>query len=418
MSDTETLNDIQVDVEEPRSWAKRLTITVPAERMARERRLIARQLAGRVRLPGFRKGKVPEGIVERRFGPAIDQETVGRVVDQAFKEAIARLDVDPITQGEVEELEYQPGTDLRFKVEFEVRPRIEIAREGGFRVRREVAQVSEEAVDEMVEQLRREHAQWRPLEPGERPQIGDMAEVEVTTLGDGDAAPGEPRTYRIVLGSGHAVPDIEDAIRTLETGQDGEFRIRIDGDGETREQQVRLRLISARHPELPALDDEFARSLGDFDDLDALRDAIRADLEREANAEADRRVRQDLMDQLLEANPFDVPSSMVKNFLDRMFPTGEGEDAEGSAEARAVATPAAERAIKRMLVIEALAEKHGLRASSEEVDARVEAIAERQGRSAAETWARLQKSGRLTALEEEITEDKVFEYLLAQSTVE
>jgi trigger factor len=410
-------NGLKVSVEEPRSWARRLTITVPASRIDQERREVARKLAQRVRLPGFRKGRVPTGVVEKRFGPAIDHETVEKVVGEAYREVLEQHQFQPITQGEVGELDYKPGADLTFRVEFEVRPDVQLQRLSGFKLARDVQPVQPEAVDEVLQSLRQQQAEWSPLE-GSTPTAGDMVRIEIVAL---DQAEAKPRSYQIVLGDGQAVPDIEDAVRTLAPGESGEFTIRTSEDaaaeGSPAEQRIRLQLIEALRPQLPTLDDEFARSVGDFEDLAALRNAVQSDLERQASSQAEQKLRHELIDRILEANPFDVPASMVNQYLDRLLQPRERIDAAQLAQLREVTAPAAERGLKRMIVIEKVAETQNLHATPEEVDARVEALAERQGRSPAETWAQLQKSGRLAGLEEEITEEKVFEFLLSQSIV-
>lgn len=205
-------------------------------------------------------------------------------------------------------------------------------------------------------------------------------------------------------------------------GEEREFDLQLpdpesEDEGATREERLRIRIVEAKRPELPELDDEFARSVGDFEDLAALRARIREDLEKEAEAEAERSVRHRLLDQILEANPFEVPDTLINRYLDRIIRPREGADPEQIAETRRVARPAAEQALRRMMVIERVAELEGLHATSAEVDARVEELARRYDRPVGEVWAQLQKSGQLAAIEEEITENKVFEYLKSQSTI-
>jgi len=393
---------------------------VPGERVQRERQEVARRLAKRIRIPGFRQGKVPTNVVERQFGAAIDQEALERVVSEAYREALEREQFQPITQGEVENIDYSPGSDLTFDVEFEIRPVIELERLGGFEIRRERPDVTEEEVDRVIERVREQQAVWHPVED-ESPLVGDMVAVEITPLGEG-AEEAKPRQYQIVLGEGEAVPSVEEAIRTLKPGEEQEFTLELPdpegGEGATREDRARIKLIEARRPELPELDDEFARSVGDFEDLATLRSRVREDLEKEADAEAERGVRQRLLDAIIEANPFDVPDSLVNQYLQRLISPRQGADSERVAEAMEMARPAAEHALRRIMVIERVAELEGLHATSAEVDDRVEEIAERQGRPVGEVWAQLQKSGQLSRLEEEITENKVFEYLKSQSTIE
>jgi trigger factor len=406
---------LKVDIEERAAWARRLSITVPGERVERQRRDVMSRLAKRLKLPGFRQGKIPGHILEKRYGSAIEQEAVERVVGEAYKEAIQQQQLQPITQGAVQAVEYRPGSDLVFDVELEVRPELRLERVTGFRVQRPVVVVEDEEVERVLGRLREEHAVWRPLE-GTTPLAGDAVEVEITPL-SGEGA-GEARRYEFVLGEGQAVPDVEDAIRTLAAEQEGEFEIALEGDESPERQAVRIRLLGARRPELPEVDDEFARGLGEFEDAAALRARIREDLLRESESESEREVRRQLLGQILEANPFEVPASMVDQYLERALPARKGMDEARLAELRSSARDAAADGLRRMLVVEQLAEQEGLRATTEEVDARVEQLAERIGRPVGEVWAQLQKSGRLQAMEEELTEEKVFDWLKSRSTVE
>lgn len=415
--------ELQINVEKPRAWSRRLTITIPAERVQAERRQEIERLSRQVRLPGFRKGKVPPQIVERQFGALIEQQTLDRLVNAAFKEAVEREQLQPISQGEVDNVDYRPGEALTFDVEFEIRPELELERIGGFTIKREKPPVTDEEVESILERVRQQHATWHPVESG-TPLDGDRVVVEITPLEGAEAERGGgPRQYEVEIGRGEALPAVEDAIRTLEPGKEDEFTVEIpdpdaEEEGATRTERLRIRNVEISRAELPALDDEFAQKVGDYETLEALRDRIRADLEEEAEAEAERGVRRQLLDQILESNPFEVPDTMINRYLDHILPARRDEDLEKQAEMRQMARPAAEQALRRMMVIERIAELNGLHATSAEVDQRIEEIAERNDRPIAEVWTQLQKSGRIAAIEEEITENKVFEYLKSLSTIE
>jgi len=407
--------ELRVAVERPRTWARRLTITVPADRVARARADVVRRLAQRVRVPGFRKGRVPPGVLERQYGPAIDQEAVERVVGEAYREAIRREGLEPVSQVAVEEIDYRPGSDLTFRVAFEVWPEVVLNRLGGFRIRVERPEVEEADVDRVLERLRREHAAWRAVE-GEPPVAGDVAVIELVRPGP-DGAPGEPRRYRLALGEGRAAPELEQAVYALRPGEEAEVEVPVAG-GEGSRERVRVRLLEAQRPELPALDDAFAARVGPFADLAALRAAVREDLERAADAEAEEEVRRQLVDHILEANPFEVPEAVVNRSLERLVPGERGADAERIAELRRLARPAVERSVKRALVLQRVAELEGLQPTEAEVEARIEELARRAGRPVAEVRARLERTGQRRALEEQILENKVFAFLASLSEVE
>jgi trigger factor len=429
---TAPVNELRVEVQEPASWSRRLSITVPGERVRRVRQSVAAKIATNVRLPGFRKGKTPASLVERQFGPAIEQETVDRVIQEAYREALDTQDFKPITQGQVEHVHYH-GDDLHFDVEFEVQPVLELARTEGFQIVRPADTIGDEDVDSLLERLRTERATLHSLEEGQKPDYGDLVLVEITNLDDvPEGEEPESNEYRFELGEGQAIPDIEAAIMSLAPGEEGEFTVTFPEDFADeaqagQQQRLRIRVQEARRKDLPALDDEFAKGLGEFDSLEALRTRVRGDLANDATKRADAALRDALVQQIVEANPFDVPASMVDRYLDYMMgdaPDAQGnrrkrsaEDEERFSQLRNVMRPQAEAALKRMMVVEHIAEREGLRPTADDVDARVEALAEQHGRTPSDLWVELERSGQMQALEAEILEDKVFEHLRSRNTV-
>jgi trigger factor len=413
--------DLKVSMEERPAWARRLTITVPASRVERERKNAVQRLAKSARLPGFRKGKVPVQVMEKRFGPAIEQEAVEKVIGAAYREALTQQGLQPITQGNIGDIDYEAGRDLTFNVELEVRPEIELERIGGFQLLRETSPVGETQVDDVLQRLRQENAPWRTKSG--TPVAGDMVSVEITPLDDAtEAAPSRPRQYQIVMGEGQAVPAIEDVLRTLSGGEEGEFTVELPDQvagtpDATRPHRMHVKMQDVQEPELPALDDDFAKGLGEFESLHQLRERVREDLAREADREAERRLRAELLNQIVAANPFEVPNAMVQQYLEAMLPARTGADEQQVQQLRQEAWPAAADALKRILVIERVAELEALHAQPAEVDGRVAELAERLGRPVPEVTAQLRKNGRLDELEREITEEKVFTYLKSLSTI-
>jgi trigger factor len=432
---TAPVSELRVDVQEPASWSRRLSITVPSERVRRVRQSVASKIAGTVRMPGFRKGKTPASIVERQFGPHIEQETLDRVIQDAYREALSSSGLNPITQGQVENVHYHgDGGDVHFDVAFEVQPTVELTTLDGFEVTRPADTVTDQDITDLLERLRGERATLSPLDDGARPGYGDLVVVEITDLDDPEAQDESPegRQFRFELGEGQAIPDIEQAIMTLAVGEEGEFPVTYPEDfadeaQRGQQQRLRIKLVEGRHKALPELDDEFARGLGDFETLDALRERVRGDMQNDAKTRADSAVRDALLQQVVEANAFDVPDSMVDRYVEFMtgdVPDKDGrkrqrnaEDEERFSQLRALVRPQAETALKRMMVVEHLAEREGLRASADDVDARVEKLAEQHGRTPSDLWVELERTGQMQALESEIMEEKVFEYLSTRNTI-
>lgn len=426
-------SDLKITVQEPEAWSRRLTITVPADRVERVRGAVTKQIRSSARLPGFRKGKLPESVIEQRFGPSIRQETLDRSIQEAYREALDTEGLTPINQGRIEQIQWEPGEDLTFEVELEIRPEVEIARSTGFTVQRPSYEVGEEDVESVIERLRDDRATWTPMEKDAHPDFGDRVTVEITALeGEGSAEEGaEPRTYRFVIGEGQAIPDVEDAIRTLSPEEEGEFTVTFpedfpEEDRRGEQQRLRIRLSEASRKELPEVDDEFAKSVGEFETVEALKERIRADLQEDSEQRTEAEVRQQLIDRIIEANPFTLPSSMVNRYVDYMTGAAEREgrrrestpeQAERIAQLREGLKPQAEWSLKRSMIVDRLAEQEGLQATQDEIDARIEDLAKTHERSPSEVWLELEKSGQLEALEREITEEKVFRHLLDQNQV-
>jgi trigger factor len=409
---------LQVSLEEGERWRRTLSITVPAEIVQAEREAAVRKLSGQIRLPGFRDGKVPAKVIEKRFGPALNQELVDRVVGEAYREVLRDRDLRPISEGEVSKVDYDGSADLTFEVSFDVAPDIPLDRTSGFAVKRPTLNIGDAEVDKVLDRVREQHGTWVPMETG-TPDEGDKVSVRIQRLADeGD----EPRPYEFELGKEEAIPEIEAAIRTLEVGGEGDFTVTFPDDFPTEAKrgesdELRIFLDGRKSLEMPELTDEFAAQVGDFETVEALRTRIREDLEKEAEEEAEAAVRSQLLEQLLAANPFDVPDSMLDQYIKSMIGEDQELSAEQLAEARAQLGEQAGHTVKRFLVVEEFARKFELAATEDELDERIEEMAERAGTDPGELYARLQKAGRIERLEREITERKVFDALKAESTI-
>jgi trigger factor len=412
---------LQIDLEEQDAWRRRLTVTVPAGSVQTERRKIIQKLGGKLKLPGFRKGKVPSHVVEQRFGSALDQELLDKVIGDAYRQALQAESLEPISEGKVEDVEYEPREDLTFSISFDIQPVIELERLGGFTVQRPKIEVADEDIDRVLNRLRDQAGVWKPVEDG-TVEDGNLMTLEIQRLEEGEPA-GDSRPYEIVLGDGEAIPEVEDAIRTLAVGETGEFTVTFPDDFPDEErrgekQHLRISLQGEKVKEIPELTDEFARSQGDFEDVETLKARILEDLEREAENQAESVVRSQLVEHLLDANPFQVPRSMTDRYLESVLGDTSKFNPEILAQTREKLRPEAEKAAKKILLVNRVAELQGLMATEDEVDDRVQEIAEKNDTKPAQVYANLQKAGSLEALEREITDRKVYEFLKGESTID
>jgi len=395
-----------------------IEVRVPLETVRDAEERAARRYASSVRLPGFRPGKAPPAMVKKRFKDAIRQEVIESLIQEAFKEVMDREQFKVASQPHVHDLKFEEGQPLSFELHVEIRPEIELGRTQGFRVNRAQTSVNDENVREQVEQIREQKATWTPV--SEKPAPADMVTVQLATADDTGEIP-EAKEYRLVLGGGQAIAGVEELIMQLAPGETVERPVKWPDDfpdevqrGKTK--PVRVTLSDVKRKSLPPLDDAFARAAGDFESLEVLNATVRKDLEEHSKREADASVRQQLLDQIASANAFDIPPSWVNQLIDAYAQTYQVPDAE-TERFRGEFRPVAERQVRRDLIIETIAEREGLKASEADVDDRVAEVAGRRGADPGQVYASLQKAGRLREIEQSITEDKVFAWLLDRNEV-
>jgi trigger factor len=413
------MSPITVEKTAEDSASKSLHVTVPVDLVREAEARALKYYAKRARLPGFRPGKAPDTVVRKRFGDAIRQTVLEEVIRESWETAKTNESLKPITDPSIRNLKFEEGRPIEFELHVEVRPELTLERIGGFRLERRVPAVTDEAVTEQLARIQEHKATWLPL-AGVKPASGHMVRVEVAPLENGIAGAAQP--HDLVLGDNQAIPELEEQIMSLLPGETTDTEVRFPDDhpdesrrGQTR--QVRIALHEVKRQELPPLDDALAREAGDFESLDALRGAIRQDLEREAAREADAEVRQQLLAQIIEANRVEAPHSLVHRLLHgyaEMYKVPEDQVPGFEQQFQ----PVAENQVKRDLVLDALVETHGLRATEAELDERINSMAAARGTPASQVYASLQKANRLQELERVLTEDKVFEFLLKQSTIE
>jgi trigger factor len=411
--------DIQITTKRSEGVERLLEVSVPLVAVRDEEEKTAKRYAASVRLPGFRPGKAPAAMVRKRFKDAIRQQVIETLVQEAFKEVMEREKLDVAAQPHVHDVRFEEDKPFTFELHLEVRPKVELAKTEGFTVARNPATITDEQVAEQLETLRDQKATWTPVE--EQPKEGDMVNVLLSTpQSESDEMP-EGQPYPLVLGSGQAIPGIEELVMELKPGEVKERVVKWPDDFPDEAQRgqskkVRVTLQDVKRKTAPALDDAFAREVGDFDGLAALQAAVRSDLQEHATRDAEAAVRSQLLDQILEANPFDVPPSWVNRMIDAYMKAYQVPEEQRSQFAGEFAT-VAEKQVRRDMLIEALAEQQQLAASEKDVDDRVAKVAEQRGADPGQVYASLQKAGRLPEIERSITEEKVFEWLTARNEV-
>ncbi|HUL70908.1 MAG TPA: trigger factor, partial [Gemmatimonadales bacterium] len=310
------MSEIQIQKKRADSASASLQVTVPPDRVRQAEDRAVRYFGERARLPGFRAGKAPAAIVRKRFEDAIRQSVLEELIRESWEAAKTSEGLKPVAEPHIHNLKFEAGGPLEFELHVDVRPDLTLNRIGGFKLQRTVPAIRDENVEERLRALQEQKANWLPIE-GERPAPGQLVRLELSTIENGEV--GKPQPYVIVLGEGHAVPALEEKVMTLLPGEtaDAEVKYPDDHPDEAKRgtaRQVRVTLQEVKRKELPPLDEAFAREVGEFENLEALRAAIREDLVKEGTRDADRQVRADLLQQLAQANNVEAPPSMVERF--------------------------------------------------------------------------------------------------------
>ncbi len=421
MAETIDVPTIRATLEELPRWRRRLEIEVPAGHADRVRQRHVRAFAKEAKLKGFRPGKAPAKLVEQKFGGEIQQETLKDLVHEGYESAIEQHALAPVGMPEVSGVRWTEEGDLAFTAEVDVEPDVELGRVSGFRVERKLRTVSEDDVDRVIERLREDRADWRPVD---RPaQEGDRIVFDSVPLD----AEGEPReaerveNHQVEIGEESLLPDFEEGLIGKRPGEEAEIAVSFPEDhpNEALRGAVRTFRISVdavKERDLPEVDDEFANRVGELDSVEDLRSHIRANLEAEIEQQSRREVDEALVDQIIEANQIEVPEAMVERYLANMMSDRQGPlegrvPEERMDEMRKVLRPGAERAIRRYYIVQRIAGEKDLKPDDQAVDAAIADRIDLEKTSVVEARRRLERSGDLEDLRFHLEMERVFEWL-------
>jgi trigger factor len=376
-----------------------LEVELPPERLDRAVDDAVRRLARRTKVPGFRPGKAPRAMLDRVLGPgAVMDEAVEHLVEDAYREAVVESTIVPLASPEVEVVQAEQGKPLIFKATVQIRPQVELGDYRNFNFRPEIATTDDAKVDQVLEELRDQNATLAPVED-RGAKDGDYAVIGFAGTRDGEPfAGGAAERMPLIIGQERLIPGFEAHLVGMRVGDHAEFDIDFPSDyaeaelaGEAVHFAVDLRELREKVP--PELDDDLARSMGDFADLAALRAELRARLERNALDAA----RHEFADRIIEyavANAtLELPDVLIDQEVEVMHDEfrvslarqGITEESylkvteKSEADLHADFRPRAEQRVKTLLVLTRIAEAEGVTITDAEVDAEVAQAHERYG---------------------------------------
>jgi trigger factor len=373
---------MQVSLESTSRLGRKMTVELPPERIDPEVEKRLKSMSRRVRVAGFRPGKVPFKIVKQRFGEQVLQEVTDEVLRESFQEAVAQQALRPAGGPRIEPSEPAEGRGLKYTATFEVYPEFELAGVEDLEIKLPVTEITEADVDVMMEKLRKQRSQWVAVE---RPaQKGDRVTIDFNGLIDGQPfADGHGKDLPVELGSGRMLGDFEDQLIGAEPGDSKKVQVTFPDNhhkqalaGKTAEFDVQVKGVA--EAELPALDDEFAKSFGVADGgVEALRKMIRANMEREVDNTIKAWIKAQVMEGLLQRNEVELPETMVAHEIKRlrkqaMENFGQTDESRLSDD---LFVEEARRRVKLGLIVGEIVRKHGLKPDGEKVQSALQTLA-------------------------------------------
>jgi trigger factor len=420
---------MKVAVEELESCKRKLAVEAPVDVVTQEWERAYGRVQKRASLPGFRRGHVPRSLVKLHFADDVRREVAEHLIPDVYRRALTEARIDPVNEPDLQDLKLEEGAPLTFTAVVEVKPAITLGDYRGVEVQHAPEVVTDADVDQTLERMREQHAQFNSVERAAT--TGDLVVVDYT-LAPQDHESTTANGYHFLVGSGTVLPEIDAAVVGMTAGQEREVALRFADDHRMESLRGKsgtasLKLTEVKEKVLPALDDEFARSLGEFETLEAVRTEVRRQLEAGRESESRRALEEKVVDALLARHEFGVPEAMVmrqvahqvEHTRERLRRQGVDPDGIQWDYTKIVGElrPGAEKAVRRALLLEAIADKETLAATEADIDAEVERFAKASQRPAAAVRRMMEKSGDLEALRHGLRERKTLDLLIEHTRV-
>ena len=314
---------MQVSVETTQGLPRRMTVQVPAERVDKEVESRLRSLGDRVKLDGFRPGKVPFKVLRQRYGEQIRGEVLEEVLQQTYSEAVSKESLRPAGVPQIEPTQLEAGKDVEYVAIFEVIPEIQVQGVDGMALQQPTAEVTDADIDQVIDNLRQQQAEYKPVERAA--ESGDQVLVDFVGKVDGnDFAGNEGEDVSVLIGSGQMPPEFEDALKGVSAGdvKDIEYTFPANFPDKNVAEKTAVfhtTVKSVLAPELPEVNDEFAAQVGIKEGgAAALRERVRESLERQRDQAVRARLKTQVMDKLAEANQVELPQVMVDSEIEHL----------------------------------------------------------------------------------------------------
>jgi trigger factor len=420
---------MKVDVESLEGCKRRLAVEAPVDVVQKEWERAYGRVQKQARLPGFRKGHVPRSLVKVHFADDVRREVAQHLIPDVYRQALNEARLEPVDEPDLQDVRLEEGAPLSFVAVVEVKPVITLGDYKGLDVQHALRPVTGAEVEVTIEQMREQQAQFVSVERAANP--GDLVILDYTMTVEGQE-PAQQTGYSFVVGDHSVMPEIDQAVAGMRAGEERTVSVRFPDDH--RQEAMRgkpasasIKLVEVKEKILPELNDDLARSLGEFETLEALRAEVLKQLEARRSAEDRHGLEDRLVDALAARQSFAVPESLilrqvghqVEHARERLRRQGVNPEALQWDYTKLLdeLRPAAERTVRRALLLEAVAEREGIAASEADLEGEVDRIARAGRRPTAAIRRMMEKSGDLDALRSGLRERMTLDFLIAHANV-
>lgn len=422
---------MKVDIEEISSTKRGLRIELPAERLVEKVETAYLHLAKKVRLPGFRPGKIPRDLLRSRFKDEAKQEALKELIPESYGQALKETNLNPISEPVLEEVVCEEGKPLSFRATFDVKPALQLSGYVGVEAHKEKLEVTDSEVDQALEYLRGRAAEYVPMDGWPALQE-DLLVIDYEGLAGGkllkDAS---GRNTSILLGAHQFIPEFEAQLHGLKKGDLKDFSLDFPNDYGRREVAgkrilFKVTVKEVKKKRVPPLDDDFAKAAAGCDNIEALREKVKQDLLAHKEREQVTRLKDQVLDKLRAAHPFDPPESLVDAEVEAILadlhrsaggrrtpPTQREEDETMRTKARELAS----KRVQDSLLLETVAKQEGLTISEEELNKEVETAAAALNRKPEALRDMLEREGRIEAFRTRMLERKALDLLYERAHI-
>jgi trigger factor len=424
---------MKVSVEEINSIKKKMSVEVPEEQVIKEVDSFYRELSQKAKIKGFRPGKVPRNILERHFKDYVKTEVIQKLIQESYPQALSEAKLHPVSNPLIDPGEMEGGKPFQYAATIEIKPEIKLEGYIGLKIEGKKEGVKDEEVEERLKNLQNIHAQLktvsdpRPVQPGDFVILDYEASMENKPLDEGKAT-----DFTVEVGSGRFIPDLEEKLVGLKPDEEKEVEVSFPDDygykkwaGTTLSFHVKIKEVKEKI--LPILDDEFAKDLGGYSSLEDLRLKLREEIEKEKKLILERQFKDQMVEQLLQANSFEVPESLVEEQTrtlvsdTKMRLATQGVDFKnlGLSEEKLQGDyrEMAQKQVRTFLILEKIADQEGITVTDGEAEDRVREISERIHQKFDVVKRYYEKNGLIPEVKAGIMSEKILDFLLEKANV-